>query len=220
MNCNQIFLNAAELIRLEEAAASFLGQDSRNARERFNDFDDLHFEFLERERGRSGRLYDLFSAEDEERNVIVVFESENGVIRHYHVRTYTKSNPDSGGFMEVPVSCFLDQRNYFEFVQSRIPAATSKVEDVLSFSESSGLFLHRESIEGKNSRMIFLQRPYTSESFESDIGANISPNIPIGFCVLLDTNTRQVLDYKMPYQCNVDMALLARQFDKTISEGN
>jgi hypothetical protein len=220
LDCNRILLNAAELGLLERAAASLSGQDSGIARERFKDFGDLHFEFLEHERGRSGRLYHLFSAEDDEKNVIVVFESENGAIRHYHIRSYTKSHPDSGAFQEVPVSCFPDQRSYFEYIQTRIPATTSKMEDILSFSEASGLFFHRETIAGNNREMIFLQRPFPSDSIEADTGINFSPDLPIGICVVFDASTRQALDYKWPGQCFVDMALLARQFDRATGGGN
>jgi hypothetical protein len=160
----------------------------------------------------------LFFADDAERSIAVVFESENGAILHYHIRSFTKSPPDSGAFQAVPVSCFTDQGSYFKYFQTRIPAATSEVEDILSFSEVSGLFLHREAIDGKNGEMIFLQIPYPEGSIEEDLRVNFSPNIPIGFCVLFDASTRQVLDYKMPGQCNVDMALLARQFEETLSE--
>ena len=165
-------------------------------------------------------MYDLFSAEDGNKIIIVAFELDDVIIRRYQIRSYIKSSPSHTVFQKIPASCFLDKEEYFEFVRTQLPAGTSSVDDILYFSESSGLFLHNEIIYGENGEMIFLQKPFPLGSFEADIGANISPNIPNGFSILFNANTRQILSYKMPYQCNVDMALLAQQFEELLGEGN
>ena len=160
MSCNNFFLGDLDHNQLDEAATSLLGHESGNARERLVQLQNLHFEFLERITGRSGHVYDLFFAEDGDRNIIVAFELEDGVIRRHHIRSYTKSRPSPEVFQKIPASCFLDQREYFEFIRTQLSVDTLSVEDILSFSEASGLFLHHENIDGENAEMIFLQKPF------------------------------------------------------------
>ena len=220
MSCSNIFLGSSERSQIEAAANKMLGQHENFARDNFPGSSQLNFTFIESLNGRSGQRYNLFSANEGGVRILVAFELEDEIVSQLHIRSYTNSYPDVDENIIVPAQCFLSPEGYFEFVQRQFPIGATNIDRVLSSVDDSGLVLHRESNNAELREMIFLQRPFPSGSFEEVIGGNISPNIPNGFCVVFDQSSGQISEYKMPYQCNVDMALLSSQLEEQIGEGN
>lgn len=220
MDCNAITMSVSRLSEVEDAANKILGQHEDAVRQNFSGANELKFAFLERLSGRSGKRYDLYSASEGAAQIFVAFELEDGTISQFHVRSYASSYSNVEGNPVMPAQCFIELEKYFEFIEKKFPAGVTAIDDVLLYGNASDLFLNYKSSDDKLGTAIFLQQPFPLGFFEEDIGGNMSPNMPNGFCVTFDISTRIIIDYKVPYQCNVDMALLASQIEDQLGKGD
>ncbi|MBQ67155.1 MAG: hypothetical protein CMH07_09620 [Marinovum sp.] len=222
-NCNQIILGEDKLSLLEKTAAAFLGKDEGYVKKQFTSVGRLNIDFIESVSSRSKKKYDLFNAIDAGIKLAIIFERTDSILQKFHIRSYFEGSYISSGAKTdaiPPASCFLNSDSYFEFIQMRFPPETSSIDDILEVSEGSGIFVHRENNRDEKSEMIFFMKPYPLGGMEEDMHGNMNPNLPNGFCAVFNLEDRRIRGYKMPFRCNIDKALLNRQGEEMIIQGN
>ena len=86
------------------------------------------------------------------------------------------------------------------------------IEDLKLDLLDRGFFLHKEFKSGENNHaMVFIKAPFPIGSLIEQVGGNMSPNIPVSFCIQIPLNKNKPKEIKDVRDCNFEWNLYIQQ---------